>query len=272
MQRRHIGGDATELPAVADGELGDAEVDVEMFQLQDIIVDLVAKAAGIEVLQQDALAGDGRGIGLIRHAAGPHFISARGAVALVDLQGEDAAQVVADDEVEEEAAALPAVKVGVFVIREVLICHGQISVHVRQDVVEEPRHAQLGCIGGHCHEPGQNKESYCPASFFHGTPLLWVLRSSSLTHVSPLAHLPITSDRRPSRAWSPALVPSWPLASREPRGPRAIPRGAPHTPVPAPLWHQARHPSPPPGARGRREMSHVALTCASMPMCTYYEG
>jgi hypothetical protein len=100
------------------------------------------------------------------------LISARGAVALVDLQGEDAAQVIAGDEVKEEAAALPAVEVRVMVIGEILILHGQISVYVRQDVVEEPRHAQLGCIGRHCHEPGQNKESYCPASFFHGCSLL----------------------------------------------------------------------------------------------------
>jgi hypothetical protein len=153
MEGGDIGGETAELPAVANGELGDAEVDVEVFQLQDVVVDLVAKAAGVEVLQQDALAHDGRGIGLVRHTARPNFISARRAVGLVDLQGEDTTQVVAGNKVEEQAAALPAGEVRVFVIREVLIRHGQISIRVGQDVVEEPRHSQLGCIGRHCREP-----------------------------------------------------------------------------------------------------------------------
>src|SRR5215831_1854528 len=76
MQRGHIGGETADLPAIADGDLGDAEVDVEVFQLEDVVVDLVAKAAGVEVLREDTLAGDGRGIADVRHTARPGGIAA----------------------------------------------------------------------------------------------------------------------------------------------------------------------------------------------------
>src|SRR5687768_16001204 len=98
MKRGEIERQAPQLRPIPDRNLWYAEIDLELRDLNGIVIDAIAEAA--------LLVGIGAGA---RDAARAHGVDGRRTIALVDFEGEHAAQVIAGDEVEEtpEARAPP---------------------------------------------------------------------------------------------------------------------------------------------------------------------
>ena len=90
VQRREICRETTHTPTVPYRELGDAEIDVELFELQGVRIDAITEAALL-----------GRKGAAPLHTAGSQAVARRRAVRLVNFQREDTAQIVAGEKIEE---------------------------------------------------------------------------------------------------------------------------------------------------------------------------